>query len=72
MASDPTKTTTVTTSPSEELMQRIRAKTDLIVKQQNLADAGLFRSMGAALSLQKLRNERKALQGQLPPLRIIP
>lgn len=55
----------------EELLSRVRAKSDLIVKQQRQADAGQFDTMGAALGLQKLRQDRKALQAELPPLRLV-
>lgn len=54
----------------ERTLAAIRNKSDLIVNQQQIADAGKFQSIGAALGLQRLRRERAALQAQLPPLRL--
>ena len=53
------------------LLRQIRVKTVAIIRQQEKADAGEFTSMGAALGLQKLHQERNALQARLPKLRVV-
>lgn len=60
-----------TSEDVQALMTRIRDKSALIVKHQAQADAGRFTTYGGAMGLQKLRQERKALQGQLPQLHLV-
>jgi hypothetical protein len=63
--------------PSEQprdpalILKDIRAKTNMIGLQRHRQRTGEFKSMGAAMALQKLLRERKLLQGELPPLRLI-
>lgn len=55
----------------QALMTRIRAKTDIIIKQQHIADTTGFDSMGGAMGLQRLRRERQGLQARLPALALV-
>lgn len=54
-----------------EILEEIREKSRLIVMQQRKADLGEFTSYGGAIGLQRLRNERKALQSLLKPLELV-
>lgn len=55
----------------QALMTRIQEKSALIAKQQATADRKGFKDYGGAIGLQRLRQQRKQLQGQLPPLRLV-
>lgn len=64
-------TDTLTSEDVKALMNRIKAKSGLIVNIQRTADTEGFSCMGGAIGLQKLRQERSSLQGQLPPLSLV-
>lgn len=55
----------------KSLLPTIQQQTDLIQRLRKQRDAGKFKSVGAAISLQKAENERRKLQAELPPLRIV-
>jgi len=51
----------------DDTMEKIHRVSDQIVKAQTKTK----RTVGEALSLQRLQNQRRDLQGQLPRLRIV-
>jgi hypothetical protein len=54
-----------------ETLATIRKKTDLAHRLRSKRDAGEFRSVGAALALQKVEQDIATLRRELPPLRLI-
>ena len=58
--------------PPSEILAQLRAKSKLIVHQQERVDRGEFKSVGAAIGLQKLKREREQLRSELPPFYIVP
>jgi hypothetical protein len=65
--------TTITEAPKdpEALLSEIRAKSKLIRNLRVRRDKREFKSVGDAIALQKAERERKKLQAQLPPLRMV-
>lgn len=59
-----------TRDPSH-ILSAIHHQTDLIQRLRKQRDAGKFKSVGAAISLQKAENDRRKLQAELPALRIV-
>lgn len=53
------------------VLRDIRGKSSVIGSLKAERDAGKFKSAGAALGLQIVENQRKALRSQLPPLALV-
>lgn len=53
------------------IIQQIQEKTAKIKELQDKADRGAFKSYGAAIALQRLILERRALRGLLGPLKLV-
>jgi hypothetical protein len=54
-----------------EVLQDLRAKSNMIVHQQRRANEGKFQSVNDAIGLQAVRRERERLMGELPPLMLV-
>lgn len=53
------------------ILSEIKAKTQIMLRLRKNRDDGKFRSIRAALGLQKIEQEIKQLRAELPPLTLI-